>query len=73
MGMLVDCKDLFLIHKIANYINRTIREEGYDNRVKVVLKEDETSPLGVSFSMFDTETNLDKPLETELLLAKVTA
>ena len=71
MGMLVDCKDVFLIRKIANFINRTIAEQGYGDRVKVVLKEDSTSPLGVSFSMFDTVTNLDKPMETELLLKKV--
>jgi hypothetical protein len=71
MGMLVDCKDMFLIHKIANYINRTIKEEGYGNRVKLVLQEDENSPLGVSFSMLDTETNLSKYLETDLLLSKV--
>jgi len=73
MGMLVDCKDMFLIRKIANFINRTIVEQGYGDRVKVMLREDPNSPLGVSFSMFDTATNLDKPMETELLLKKVGA
>jgi hypothetical protein len=66
MGTVIDCRSEFAIRQDLNRLNRAVKQINMQNRIAIVINEDETKPEGLAYYLYDTVSGESIKLDRDM-------